>query len=89
MSRRANRAEGPFSTGNEDPDGSTERPADGRSTMLARTWAITGRYDDPADHGIPELPEWGVGRTGGRLSFLPEEGGEPFISAGNPVRARR
>ncbi|SHH33648.1 hypothetical protein [Halobaculum gomorrense] len=57
--------------------------------MLARTWVIAGSYGDPADHGVPKLPEWEVSRNGERLSFVAEDGDEPFISAENPVRARR
>lgn len=57
--------------------------------MLARTWAIEGCYGDPAEHGVPELPNWEVSRNGDRLSFVAEEGSEPFISAENPGRARR
>ena len=53
--------------------------------MLAWTWVIAGRYGDPADHGVPELPEWRVSRTDARLSFVAEAGSEPFISAENPV----
>ncbi|QZP39153.1 hypothetical protein [Halobaculum magnesiiphilum] len=67
----------------------TDRQRAKRSTMLARTWVIAGCYDDPADHGVPEVPAWEVSRNGDRLSFVAEDGDEPFISAGNPVRARR
>lgn len=57
--------------------------------MGAREWAIAYRFREPADYGIPTLPEWSVATT--------EEGGvafgdgsnEPFIRAEHPVRVRR
>lgn len=85
MSRKADRDERPVSSRETGPDEPTGRPTEGGSTMLAWTWVIAGRYGDPADHGVPELPEWRVSRTDARLSFVAEAGSEPFISAENPV----
>ena len=57
-------------------------------TMRARRWCIAATFHDPADYGIPELPDWTVYRDeDGTLAF--GERGERFLSAGNPVRVRR
>jgi hypothetical protein len=57
--------------------------------MSVRTWAIAHRYYGPADYGIPELPEWEVGRTERGGLALADGGNPPFISAEHPVRVRR
>jgi hypothetical protein len=58
--------------------------------MRARRWVIASRYREPADYGIPALPEWAVRRTeGGGLSFAEDEESDSFVSADDPVRVRR
>lgn len=58
--------------------------------MRARTWAIAYCYSDPAEYGIPELPEWTVSQSESNgLSFAEDDVSEPFISAEHPVRVRR
>ena len=65
--------------------------ASGRSdggAMRARRWCIAATFNDPADYGIPELPDWTVYRDeDGTLAL--GEAGDRFLSAGSPVRVRR
>lgn len=47
-------------------------------------------YQDPADYGVPELPNWAVSKTengGPALSATADT--EPFIRADQPVSVRR
>ena len=55
--------------------------------MRARTWAIAAAYRDPADYGVPELPNWEVCRDGGAVAFVSGDD-EPFIAAESPVTVR-
>jgi hypothetical protein len=60
------------------------------SRMCARTWAIAHRFREPADYGVPELPDWTVRRTeGGGLALARDAESEPFVSAADPVTVRR
>jgi hypothetical protein len=58
--------------------------------MRTRRWVIAHHYRDPADYGVPELPEWTVRRTEcDGISLAEDDDSEPFISADRPVRVRR
>ncbi|RXK48342.1 hypothetical protein [Halorientalis pallida] len=58
--------------------------------MRARAWTIAAQFYDPADYGIPDLPEWVEGRDAeGRLVFADADSGEAFIRAENPAKVRR
>jgi hypothetical protein len=58
--------------------------------MRARAWTIAAQFYDPADYGIPDLPEWVEGRDAeGRLVFADPDTGEAFIRAENPTKVRR
>ena len=58
--------------------------------MRAREWTIAAQFYDPADYGIPDLPEWVAGRDAeGRLVFADPDTGEAFIRAENPTKVRR
>jgi hypothetical protein len=58
--------------------------------MRARTWTIAAQFYDPADYGIPDLPEWVEGRDAeGRLVLADSETGEAFMRAENPTKVRR
>jgi hypothetical protein len=60
-------------------------PTGGR--MRARRWVIAARFKQPADYGIPALPEWTPRCGDGRLAFA--AAGSAFISAAEPVPVRR
>jgi hypothetical protein len=85
--------EHPTQSGEEASERSTlTRPSERPdwSRMRARTWVIAYCYADPAEYGIPKLPEWNVSRTDSSgLSFAEDDESEPFISAEQPVRVRR
>jgi hypothetical protein len=56
--------------------------------MRARTWTIASCYRDPADYGIPELPDWEVCRPEcGGVAFADDD--EWFIAAAEPTKVRR
>jgi hypothetical protein len=58
--------------------------------MRARFWTIAASFNDPADYGIPPLPEWTVYReSGGGMALGAEESDGVFIAADDPVRVRR
>jgi len=57
--------------------------------MRVREWAVAGAYRDPADYGIPELPDWKTCRLDcGGLAFADADG-EVFIVAEDPATVRR
>lgn len=63
---------------------------DSASGMLARTWVIAARYNDPADYGIPTLPTWTVSRMDdGGIALAANPDADPFIRAEQPVAIRR
>ncbi|WP_276259791.1 hypothetical protein [Haloglomus litoreum] len=58
--------------------------------MRARTWSLAASFRDPADYGIPSLPEWTVYHgDGGAMALGPEDGDGVFIAADDPVPVRR
>lgn len=57
--------------------------------MRARERVIAGRYREPEDYGIPELPARPICRSGrGSLAFA-AGAEEPSITAENPTKVRR
>ena len=57
--------------------------------MRAREWALVDLASDPAEYGIPPLPDWHVSRDEhGGIAFAADDS-EPFIAAESPVRVRR
>jgi hypothetical protein len=57
--------------------------------MRAREWLIAYRYGCPADYDSPPLPAWEQRRDDDGRFALSDRGGEPFVSAANPVTVRR
>ena len=77
-------------TPSAEPEPSAVESSADMGAMRARTWTIAVRSRDPADYGIPPVPEWAVFRmqNGGlALSVLDEE--EAYIAADDPVAVRR
>lgn len=72
-----------------DEDTVIHPPRSERAGMSARIWSIAHRYRDPADYGIPMLPDWTVSRPDeGAIAFATGDD-DPFISAAHPVPVRR
>jgi len=57
--------------------------------MRAREWAIAGRFREPTDYEIPDLPTWRVCPGEGGGLALADGDREPFIAADRPVEVRR
>lgn len=80
-------------TGTEpEPDSGGEPATDipDRGTMRARIWTIAAAFNDPADYGIPPLPEWTVYKeAGGGMALGAAEHDGVFIAADTPVTVRR
>lgn len=55
--------------------------------MEARRWAVTANYRDPANYGVPELPDWTVRSEDGALAYAVD--GEAFVRTAGRVCARR
>lgn len=75
-----------------EPDSGAEPSTDlhDRGTMRARAWTIAATFNEPADYGIPPLPEWTVYKeTGGGMALGAAEHDGVFIAADDPVTVRR
>ncbi|WP_254832935.1 hypothetical protein [Haloglomus salinum] len=75
-------------------DGSGEATAtaidDEPGAMRTREWAIAANFHDPADYGIPPLPEWTVYKEArGGMALGVADGDGVFIAADDPVKVRR
>jgi hypothetical protein len=60
------------------------------SCMHVRSWLIAYQYGNPADYGMPALPEWSVRRTDASgIALAEDDVSEPFIRAETPMKVRR
>jgi hypothetical protein len=58
--------------------------------MRARTWSVAANFHEPADYGVPPLPEWTVYKeAGGGMALGAEDGDGVFIAAEDPMDIRR
>lgn len=76
-------------TAESEPDSPSARTPTA-SRMHARSWLIAYQYGDPADYGMPALPEWSVRRPCvGGIALAENDASEPFIRADAPMKVRR
>jgi len=56
--------------------------------MRARQWTIAAAFSEPAEYGVPELPDWEVRREDcGALVIAADD--QAYIAAEQPMRVRR